>query len=482
MPDLRIVTYVLGLLLLLLGGTMLVPAAVDAVNGSANWTVFLGSSALTLLVGGLLALGFRGSSTAIDRRQAFILVTAAWVVLPLFAAVPLVRADIALSFTDAFFEAMSGLTTTGSTVITGLDHLPRGILLWRAMLQWLGGVGIILMAMALLPLLQVGGMQLFRLESSDASEKTLPRTAAFAGWIGGIYTGLSLICFGLLWWAGMPAFDAAAHTMSTIATAGFSTKDASVGHFDSATIEAIIVCFMVVGGLPFTLYLLALKAGPRVFWRDAQARAFIAVVITIIAATTLWLHLSRDYSLFDALRYGSFNMISMLTGTGFASMDYGQWGGFALTAILFVMLIGGCAGSTTCGVKIFRWQVIVSALTAWTRRLLHPHGLFTPQFQNKPISASITESVMAYFFLLMASLSVMSVALAAVGLDYLTAVSGAVTSLSNVGPGLGATIGPTGTFADLPDAAKWLLSFAMLLGRLDLFTVLVLFTPAFWRG
>ena len=482
MPDLRLVAYILGLLLLLLGGAMLVPALVDAINGSRTWSVFLGSSALTLFVGGSFALSFRGAGAALDRRQAFILVTAAWIILPLFAAVPLVRGGIALSFTDAFFEAMSGLTTTGSTVITGLDGLPRGLLLWRAMLQWLGGVGIILMAMAILPLLQVGGMQLFRLESSDASEKILPRTAKLAAWIGSIYLGLSVLCWLLLWSAGMPLFDAVAHTMTTIATAGFSTKDASIGHFDSAGVEAIITVFMVVGGLPFTLYLVAIRTGPGVLWRDAQARTFMTVVAVLILLTALWLHLDQGFSAGAALRYGSFNIVSMLTGTGYASTNYGAWGDFALTAILFVMLIGGCAGSTTCGVKIFRWQVMAASLNAWTRRLLHPHGVFTPQVEHKPIPLNVTESVMAYFFLLLLSLSVLSIALAFTGLDYLSAVSGAVTALANVGPGLGETIGPTGTFANLPTAAKWLLSFGMLLGRLDLFTVLVLFTPIFWRG
>lgn len=482
MPDLRPIAFILGLLHTVLGLAMLVPVAADALAANPDWQVFLAASALTTGLGVATALANRGISGALDMRQAFLLTSLAWIMLPAFAALPLAVSELDLSYTDAYFEAMSGLTTTGSTVIVGLDGAPPGLLLWRALLQWLGGVGVIVMAIAILPILQVGGMQLFRMESSEMSEKVIPRAAEFAGSIAKIYLGLSAVCFFALLIAGLDAFDALAHMMTTIATGGFSTRDGSIGHFASAAVDGVVIAFMIVGSLPFILYFQLLRGRPLALWRDSQVRWFFLTVAALIALVSLYLAVAHRMPLADAVRYGSFNIVSVMTGTGFSTTAYDQWGGLAVSLFFFAMFIGGCAGSTTCGIKIFRFQVLFNTVGAWIRRLNRPHGVFVPHYNRRPIPAAAISSVMSFLFLFLAVWVALSVGLAMAGLDYITALSGAGTALANVGPGLGSVIGPTGNFASLPDPAKWLLSLGMMMGRLELFTVLVLLTPAFWRG
>ena len=309
----------------MLGVAMLVPAAVDALTGSSNWKAFVGSCALAIFLGGTLILANRGKISGLSTRQAFVMTTASWVVLAAVAALPLYFADLDLSYTDAFFEAMSGITTTGSTVIAGLDTAPRGLLMWRALLQWLGGIGIIVMAIAILPMLRVGGMQLFRTEASDSSEKALPRAAQLAVFIGLVYLGLTTICVLALVAAGMSAFDAVAHAMTTIATGGFSTSDQSVGHFDNAAVDWIIVAFMVVGSLPFVLYLEAVRRRPGLLVRDSQVHTFLAILIVAIVAVAGWQWLD-GVDPGSAIRYSAFNVISIITGTGYSTADYGLWG------------------------------------------------------------------------------------------------------------------------------------------------------------
>jgi trk system potassium uptake protein TrkH len=482
MREYRAVFLVNGILLLILGVAMLVPALLDARVGHPDWQVFLVAAFLTGFVGGALSITCWGSGGDLQLRQAFVLTTSIWVVTPTFAALPFAFSDLHLSYTDAFFEAMSGITTTGSTVISGLEQAPPGILIWRALLQWMGGIGIIVTAVAILPILQVGGMQLFRMEGSDASEKVLPRTAQIAGTISVIYLSLSVICALVYWAAGMPPFEAAAHAMTTIATGGFSTSDASIGIYDSALIDYTATAFMIIGSLPFLLYFQVLRGRPLALWRDSQVRWFFAILLAAIAGMTLWQVGGNDVALGQAVRFTAFNVTSILTGTGYATDDYGQWGGFAVVLFFFVMFIGGCAGSTTCGIKIFRFQVLHAAARTQMGRLLQPHGVFVANFNRRPIPDSVMDSVMSFFFLFALSFAVLAVALSLMGLDFLTAVSGAGTAIANVGPGLGDVIGPSGTFAPLPDMAKWLLAAGMLLGRLELLTVMVLFSRTFWRG
>ncbi len=465
-----------------LGLAMLVPVLLDLVVENPDWQVFLAAASVTLFVGTSLVLVSRGIDGRLRLHQAFLLTTLTWVVLPAFAALPFAFSELNLSYTDAFFEAMSGLTTTGSTVITGLDLAPPGILIWRSLLQWMGGIGIIVTAVAILPMLRVGGMQLFRMESSDRSEKVLPRAAQISAVISVIYLGLTVICAAAYWGAGMTGFEAVAHAMTTIATGGFSTSDASVGHFRSASIDYIATLFMIVGSLPFLLYFQALRGHPLLLWRDSQVRWFVAILAVVIAALASWQIFGNDVQVADAVRYTSFNVVSILTGTGYATTDYMQWGPFAVTAFFFIMFIGGCAGSTSCGIKIFRFQVLYAAASTQMGRLLQPHGVFVAQFNRRPIPESVMDSVMSFFFLFALVFGVLAVLLTMLGLDTMTAISAAASALANVGPGLGEIIGPAGHYAPLSDPAKWLLSAAMLLGRLELFTVLVLFTRAFWEA
>jgi len=480
--EFRPIFFVIGILLSMLGMAMLVPAIADAATDNPDWAVFLASAFVTLFVGGTLILTTRAKFSNLVVRQAFILTTAAWVALAAFAALPFAFSNLGLSYTDAFFEAMSGITTTGSTVITGLDTAPPGILLWRALLQWLGGIGIIVMAISILPLLQVGGMQLFRMESSDSSDKAFPRVAQISAATAIIYTILTLVCAVAMWAAGMTPFEAAAHSMTTIATGGFSTSDASIGHFDSALMDWIVIIFMILGSLPFVLYFAMIRGNPRALVRDTQVQWFLITVAVSILLVAFWLVSKNDIELMRAIRLSSFNVVSIITGTGYASADYNAWGLLPVTAFFFFMFIGGCAGSTSCGIKIFRYQILFANARVQFRRMWQPNVVYSPRYNHKPIPESVTDAVMSFFFMFALIFGVLALALSLIGLDFVTAVSGAATAIANVGPALGPTIGPSGTFAPLPDAAKWVLSIGMLLGRLELFTVLVLFSPAFWRA
>jgi trk system potassium uptake protein TrkH len=479
--DLRPILFILGLLLTTLALAMSLPALVDAATGHADWQVFLASAGLTLFIGVALILTMRGGDLAIGIREAFVLTLASWLGVTLFAALPFAFAELNLSLADAFFEAMSGITTTGATVIVDLDNAPPGILLWRALLQWLGGIGIIVTAVAMLPMLKVGGMQLFRMESSDTTDKVLPRAAQISTAIGSIYFILTAICAIAYWLAGMPGFDAIAHAMTTIATGGFSTSDDSLGAFATPSIEWIAVVFMIVGSLPFVLYLQVVRGRPMSLFRDSQVRWFLSVVLALVILVVLILSISQNLSMGQSIRLSAFNTISILTGTGYSTAAFDNWGPLALTIFFLIMFVGGCAGSTTCGIKIFRFQILYETATAQIRRLVQPHGVFIPYYNRSPITDEVTMSVMSFFFFYVLVFVVLALGLSALGLDFLSAMSGAATAISNVGPGLGPVIGPSGTFASLPDAAKWLLSAGMLLGRLELFTILVLFAPAFWK-
>ncbi|MGI9437037.1 MAG: TrkH family potassium uptake protein [Geminicoccaceae bacterium] len=480
--DLRPVLLVIGILLIILALFMAPPMVADLAAGHPDWQVFLAASAVTLFIGVSLLLMNRAPGFGeITGRQAFLLTTLVWVVVTFFAALPLMFSELNLDFADAIFEAMSGITTTGSTVIVGIDYAPPGILLWRAILQWLGGIGIIVMGVAILPILSVGGMQLVRAESSDLSEKILPRAAQIASAIGMIYLGLTFACATLYWFAGMTPFDATAHSMTTIATGGFSTRDASIGSFQSAGIEWIAILFMVLGSLPFVLYIQATNGKVTALFRDSQVRWFFGIVMIAAGMVLAWLIAESSASWSEALRHALFNTLAVITGTGYASADYGGWGALPVTLFFFLMCIGGCTGSTTGGIKIFRFTVLHVVAKNQLARLVRPHGVFIPSYNGRPLPEAASIAVMAFLFMFALVFALIALALSAMGLDYLTAMSGALTALANVGPGLGPIIGPAGNFASLPDGAKWLLSAAMLLGRLELLTVLILFTPTFWR-
>ena len=481
MIELRPVIFVIGILISVLAIAMIIPAVVDAAVGHPDWLVFSKAAAVTLFTGVSMMLTTRSRLGNFSLRQAFVMTNLAWFVIAAFGALPFTFSELELSVTDAFFESMSGVTTTGATVIVGLDFAPPGILLWRAILQWLGGVGIIVMAVAILPVLQVGGMQMFRVEAFD-TDKVLPRAAQIAGGISIVYVFLTGVAAILLWSVGMSAFDAVAHAMTSIATGGFSTYDASVGHFANPAVDWTMSVVMVLGSIPFVLYLRVIRGDLRPVFADAQVRWFLCILAVAIVLVAIWLLSGAMMAPLDALRYATFNVISVMTGSGFSTADYNAWGSFVVSMMFILMFVGGCAGSTTCGVKIFRLQVLYSTANAQLRRLMQPNGVFFAYYNKKPIPEAVAASVMSFFFLFVTCFALLAIGLGMTGLDFVTAVSGAASAIANVGPGLGDVIGPAGNYATLPDSAKLLLCVGMLLGRLELFTVLILLAPAFWRG
>ncbi len=479
--DLRPIFLIVGLLIATLGGAMFLPAAVDYLYDNDDWEVFAFTGSITLLIGLGLYSGARGTTQGMSTRQAFIMTTAVWLALVFFGSIPYLLSGAVPTFTDAFFESMSGLTTTGSTVITNLDNQPPGILLWRGIQQWLGGLGIIVMAVAVLPMLQIGGMQLFKIEAFDTAEKIMPRATQISGVLTMVFIIITAICCFAYLLAGMPLFDAAIHGMTTVATGGFSTKDASMGHFDSHTIHLISVTFMILGSIPFILYVQATRGQPGKLWQNSQVQAFFfALSVCTLIAFLLNTPVEGSNST-NRFVEALFNVTSVITGTGYSSADYGQWAPGANAFFFAIMFIGGCAGSTSCGIKIFRFQILFETIKQHLSRIFYPNGIFMMRFNGKQVEDSAATAVMNFFAVYFLLFGIFAILLNLTGLNFLTSMSAAGTAISNVGPGLGNTIGPSSTFQELNDTAKWILSAAMLVGRLELFTVLVLFMPRFWK-
>lgn len=473
--------YVVGWLLVGLAASMLLPAVVDAVGGHPEWQGFILSAMLTGFIGSLLILTCRRPFAEPQLRTAFLLTSLSWVAIIVFGSLPFQLATPELGVTDAIFESTSGLTTTGGTVIVGLDRLPPGVLLWRGLLNGIGGIGIVLMAIVLLPFLRVGGMQLFRTESSDRTAKLLPSARAVTTRILGVYLALIGCCTLALYLAGMSALDALCHALPAVATGGFSTRDASVGAFASPAIEWILIGFMILGALPFVRYVALLQGRPRLFWADSQVRLFLALIVAAVAALALWLVVSEGRTVASAVRAAAFNAVSVITTTGFVSEDYGSWGEPALALFLALTVVGGCTGSTSGGIKTFRFEILWQAASLYLTALFMPSRVARPRYEGRPLEPDVITGVLSFVFLFIGSWGLFTVLLGALGLDLVTAISASAASLANVGPGLGPIVGPAGTFAPLPDAAKWLLTLAMLLGRLEFFTILVLLHPGFWR-
>ena len=481
MLDLRPVGYVIGLLVCTLGVTMLAPLLADLLAGNGHWPVFLEAAIVTVLTGGLMAGACANGVTAgLTLRQTFLLTSLIWVTLPLFGAIPFIIGATNCSFTDAYFEAMSGLTTTGATILGGLEALPEGLKLWRGILQWLGGIGIIVVAMVFLPELRVGGMQIFRSESFETMGKILPRAGQIASSISVIYVGLTVAC-GLTYSAlGMAPFDALVHAMTTLSTGGMANTDNSFGIY-GAGIHYVGAIFMFLAALPFVRYVQMLNGATMPLLRDSQIRTFLAIIMVCVLLITAWVW-GRDGAVTEiAFRESLFNVVSIISGTGYASANYMSWGTFPVVMFFFIGLIGGCAGSTACSIKVFRYQLLFASLKAQIRQIHSPHGVFVPRYEGRPVSQEVLTSVMALFVAFILLLGLFSVLLGLTGLDFITSVSGAATALANVGPGLGNEIGPAGNFAGLNDVAKWLLAAAMWIGRLEIMVVLVIMTRRFWR-
>ncbi len=486
----RPVVLVIGVLVAALGVMMLIPMCVDLLSTDdvhrADWTAFATGAIISVLAGGGAAAASWGPIHQINIREGFLLTAASWLALVAFAAIPLANGGLELTYVDAFFEAMSGLTTTGATVVTGLDDAPPGALLWRSMLQWFGGVGVVIMAFAVLPALKVGGMQIFKNEAWDTSEKFIANATQYSVALSFIYLFLTVVCFLSLWAFGMPPWHALNHALTTVSTGGFSTRDASLGAFltvGRAPLDLVVTVFMILGSLPFGIILIAVLRGAwKRMFTDSQIRFFIGLIVVLTGLIALYAYRQLDISVFTALRLAVFNVTSIMTGTGFATSDYDAWGPVAIAFFFCIMFIGGCAGSTSCGMKVFRFQVALAALVVYARRLAHPNAVFVARYNGRPLTDDVFVSVLSFFFVYFAVFATIAVALSGLGLDTLTALSAAGSAIANVGPGLGDIIGPAGNYSSLPDMAKLLLSAGMMLGRLEFFTVLVILSPAFWRG
>ncbi len=473
-----------GLMTIIIGVTMLLPAMVDFYLDSPDKYVFPISAGIVMMIGVILVLAtFTTEQQKMSGKFAFLLTVLSWMTLPAFATIPFLVSTADLSFTDAYFETVSAITTTGSTILTDLDNTDSGLLLWRSLLQWFGGIGIIVMAIAILPLLQIGGLNLFRMEFSNTMDKTLPRAAQLVMWISICYVALSMICailYNLL--GNMSAFDAINHAMTTMATGGFSTHDESIGYFDNAVVEMIAIIFMIFGSLPFVIYLkVVLLRRYDALLNEQQVRWFFILLGIFIALMALNLWLGEQYSLIQALRLTTFNVTSIMTGTGYATDNYSIWSTGAQPLFFVIMFIGGCAGSTTCGLKMFRIIVLFQSIRLQIKQMMQPHGIFLPTYNGRPLPKDIGETVMSFFFLYIMTFAFFAILLSFTGLDFVTAISASATAIANVGPGLGDVVGPAGNFSSLAISAKWIMIIGMLLGRLEFFTLLVLLSKNFWK-
>ena len=481
MNNNKTVFFAIGILLIILGVFMLIPFIVQLIYDEKNST-FLSSATVTVFIGILLVLANLEESRKLNLQQAFLLTTLSWLSIALFGCIPFLLSNLNLSFVDSFFESMSGITTTGSTVIINLDNAPKGILIWRAILQWLGGIGVIVMAITILPLLNIGGMQLFRVKGSDTTEKILPKTREVTIIISIIYLMLTYSCGIAYWLIGMGIFDSIAHSMTTIATGGFSTYSDSIGYFQNPKIEIVSIIFIILGSIPFIAYLKFVKGDKKIFFKDAQIKGLIYILIFSVLLMFLYLIVyNKGYGLLENLRISAFNVVSILSGTGYVTTDFSLWGKFPLIFFLFLMFVGGSAGSTTCGIKIFRFQILGYFVLNQIKKLVYPHGVFSIEYNNEKIDNTFMYSIISFIFLYFFIFFILAALLSLNGLDFVTAISGSASAISNVGPGLGYAIGPNGNFSDLPNLSKLSLSFGMLLGRLELFAVLVLFFPSFWK-
>ena len=479
MSNYKTVFFTLGILQIILGIFMIIPIIFQFIYSEID-SSFFGASIVTIIFGTLFFLSNLDHEKKLTLQQSFLLTALSWLSIAIFGSLPFIFSNLGFSFTNAFFESMSGITTTGSTIISNLEEMPKSILLWRAILQWLGGIGIIIMAITLMPIMNVGGMQLFKISNNDSSEKILPKSKEIALRLIYIYTSLTLLC-GLTYKIfGMSFFDSLTHSMTTIATGGFSNYNESIAFFNSISIEISAMIFIILGSLPFIAYIKFMNGNKKIFINDTQIRTFFKIIFFTIIILSSYLILSgvAEFNLRSIL----FNIISILTGTGYVNAEFDTWGSFTLILFLGLMFIGGCAGSTTCGVKIFRVQILYLFVMNQLKKIIYPKGIFVLKYDQNPVDNKFISSIISFIYLYFVIFFILTALLSLTGLDFVTSVSGAATSISNVGPGLGSIIGPNGDFSSLPDISKWILTVGMILGRLELFAILVLFLPSFWRN
>jgi len=479
MSNYKTVFFTLGILQIILGIFMLIPLVVQFFYNEID-SSFFGASIVTIIFGMLFFLSNLDHDKKLNLQQAFLLTALSWLSVAIFGSLPFIFSSVEFSFTNAFFESMSGITTTGSTIISNLESMPKGVLLWRALLQWLGGIGIIVMAITLMPIMNVGGMQLFKISNNDSSEKILPKSKEIALRLIYIYSGLTFLCAISYKFLGMNIFDSLTHSMTTIATGGFSNYNESIGFFNSFSIEISAMIFIILGSLPFIVYIKFLSGNKKIFFSDIQIKSFFKIIIISILILLIYLVFINSPQI--NLRSILFNVISILTGTGYVNAQFDRWGGFPLILFLGLMFIGGCAGSTTCGIKVFRLQILYLFISNQLKKIIYPKGVFVIKYDQNRVDNKFIASIISFIYMYFVIFFVIAALLSLTGLDFITSISGAATSISNVGPGLGSVIGPNGNFASLPDISKWILSLGMILGRLELFAILVLFLPSFWKN
>ncbi|MBL4918253.1 TrkH family potassium uptake protein [Szabonella alba] len=482
MIDLRPVGYVIGLLLMALAAMMLFPMMLDLVAGNSNWAGFLESAIVTALFGAILSLACaNGSGRGLTLQQTFLLTTATWVMMPLFGALPFIIGAPDASVTDAVFESMSGMTTTGTTAFVALDSLPPGTNLWRGILQWLGGLGIVIVAMIFLPVMKVGGMQFFRSEGFDTLGKVLPRALDISSALIQIYIALTVVCAVVYFALGMSGFDAVMHALTTVSTGGFSNYDASFSVF-AGPLEYVSVLFMVLASLPFIRFIQLTQGSLLPLWQDPQVRAYVRWMAYATLAIVAYRVLALEHDFFDALRQSLFNLASINSGTGYASADVAAWGAFPFVIAILAGLVGGCTSSTGCSVKVFRYLVVFEAIRVQIRRLQSPQAVIEPRYQGQRIGRDVIDSVIVFFTMFILTFGVLAVALSLTGLHTRTAFTAAWTAVANIGPVWGPEVSRNGGVTDFPASARWIMIFGMLVGRLELLSVYVLFMARFWRA
>ncbi len=480
MIDLRPIGYIVGLMIAVLGVLMVIPAMVDWLTVTGDVWVFVSCAVITFSIGAMMALASRNAaSEPLGIRQAFLLTLAIWTVIPLFGALPFMLGVTEARFIDAYFEAVSGITTTGSSVLVGLEELPAGINLWRGMLNWLGGLGIAVVAMIFLPVMRVGGMQFFRTEGFDTLGKVLPRATDIAMNLLGVYAGLTLACALTYLAVGMTRLDAAVHAMATIATGGFSPRDASFGTYPGAG-EYAGALFMVLGSLPYIRYVQLVNGQAGPIWLDSQIRAYLRWLAYAVLSVTAWRVWSTGGALEPTFREALFNLTSIMSSTGFFSGDFVAWGGYSMVVAFVIGVIGACSSSSAAGLSVFRVQVTLAAIGAQVRLIASPSRIVAVKYQGRPVSDEAMNGVIMYVCAFILLIGVLSVAMTLVGVDTESALFAAWTSLGNIGFGYGPLVLRTGTFIDFPDGAKGLMIVAMLMGRLGLLAIFVVVLPRFW--
>ncbi|WBU54523.1 TrkH family potassium uptake protein [Paracoccus sp. SCSIO 75233] len=483
MIDVRPVAHIIGRITFALGALMIFPTLIDYQAGHPNWSMMAQSMVLILVASGLVVVATHSVSRSLTIEQSFLLTSGLWLVLPLAGAVPLMLGDPGLNFTDAFFESMSGLTTTGTTVIPSLDTLSPGTNMWRAILQWSGGLGIVVVAMVFLPVMKVGGMQFFRSEGFDTLGKVLPRAGQIAAEMTWIYLGITVACALMYVITGMSFYDAVLHALTTCSTGGFSSRDASFGAYIGPA-EWVATVFMILASIPFVRMVQAVRGDFMPIWRDRQVRLYLRWVLYSISVIVIYrlLYIHQTADPWDVIRETTFNVITVFSGTGFASTNVLLWGHLPFVVLFCVALIGGCTGSTGCSVKVFRYQVLFQAVRAQIRRMQSPHRLYPLRLGGKRLEQDVVDSVMAFFTMFTLTFGLLIVGLALTGLHPKTALTGAWTAIANIGPVWGPEVTSNGSIQRFPDSAKWMMSIGMYLGRLELMSVLVLLLPRFWRG